>query len=237
MGLSQVRQSIHVRILPPPPGTGLNPLLYLTILKSDSNVRIWHAGFDSIGIRSVDRAQLAVEAGRPIRRRVQQNSIVSVPIPASQPGPVPLDQHQNQMELHCDKQGRTLSDQQTQDDIHQVSPLRPTEQPQTNIPLTEHYRTHFASQTQPVVQHVRNVTTATAMFVPFLCNVVGLPHSHLKFLRNWVNSQHDGMWQTMLQRTQFVHEYMLRNGSQTDRRWVDLLHRIVRISILIKWAD
>jgi hypothetical protein len=61
---------------------------------------------------------------------------------------------------------------------------------------------------------------ANAMFVPFLCNVAGLPNSHLQIVRNWVNSQHNGMWQTMLQRTQFVHEYMLWNGSQTDRKWV-----------------
>jgi hypothetical protein len=95
VGISQVRQSIHVRILPPPPETGLNPLLHLTNLKSDSNFRIWPAGFDSKGIWSVDRTPLAVEAGRPIRTRVLQNSVVPVPIPAPQPGAVPLDQHQN----------------------------------------------------------------------------------------------------------------------------------------------
>jgi hypothetical protein len=132
VGLSQVYQSIHVRILPPSPGTSLNPLLHLTNLKSDhSNFRIWCAGFDSKGIWSVDRAQLAAEAGRSIRTRVLQYSIVLVPIPAPQPGAVPLDQHQNQMEVHSVEQGRTQSEQQTQDDIHQVSPLRPTEQPQT----------------------------------------------------------------------------------------------------------
>ena len=77
------------------------------------------------------------------------------------------------------------------------------------------------SQKQPVVQHVTHVRTASAMFVPFLCNVVGIPHSRLQIVRNWVNSQHDGMWQIMVQRTQFVHEYMLQNGSQTERRQVD----------------
>jgi hypothetical protein len=40
---------------------------------------------------------------------------------------------------------------------------------------------------------------AGAMFVPFLCGVARLPHSHLQIVRNWVNSQHDGMWQTMVQ--------------------------------------
>jgi hypothetical protein len=195
-------------------------------LKSDSNFRIWRAGFVSNGIWSVDRARLAAEAGRPIRKRVLQNSIVPVPIPAPQPGPVPLDQHQNQMELHSAKQVRTQSEQQTQDDIHQISPLRPTEQLQTNVPLTDHYRSLFSSQTQPAVRHVTHVTTASAMFVPFLCNVVGLPHSRLQIVRNRVYSQHDGMWQTMVLRTQFVHDNMLRNGSQTERRHVNQPHGI-----------
>jgi hypothetical protein len=82
VGFSRVHQSIHVRILPPPPGTSLNPLLHLMNLKSDSNFRIWRAGFDSNRIWSVDRARLVAEAGRPIRRRVLLNSIVQVPIPA-----------------------------------------------------------------------------------------------------------------------------------------------------------
>jgi hypothetical protein len=98
------------------------------------------------------------------------------------------------MELHSVEEGRTQFEQQTQDDNHQVSPLRLTEQPQTNVPLTEHYRTPFASQTQPVVRHVTHVTMASAMLFPFLCNVARLPHSHLQIVRNWVNSQHDGMW-------------------------------------------
>jgi hypothetical protein len=34
--------------------------------------------------------------------------------------------------------------------------------------------------------HVTHVTTASAMFVPFLCNVAGLPHSHLQIVRNWI---------------------------------------------------
>ncbi len=144
-----------------------------------------------------------------------------MPIPAPQPGPVPLAQHQNQMELHSVDQVRTQSEQQTQDDIHQVSPLRPTKQLQTNVPLTDHYRSPLLYQIEPVVQHVTHVTMASAMFVPFLCNVAGLSHSCLQIVRNWVNSQHDGMWQTMVQRTQFVHEYMLRNGSQAERRQVD----------------
>ncbi len=139
-----------------------------------------------------------------------------MPIPAPHPGAVPLDWDQNQMELHSVEQARTQSEQQTQDDIHQVSPLRPTEQPQTNVPLTEHYRSPCSSQTQPVVWHVTYVTMASAMFVPLLCNVAGLPHSRLQIVRNWVNSQHDGMWQTMVRRTQFVHEYMLWNGSNAN---------------------
>jgi hypothetical protein len=107
VGLSRVRQSIHVHILPPPLGTGLNPLLHLTNLQSDFTFRIWHVDFDSIGIWSVDRAQLTAEAGRPIRTRVPQNSIVPVPIPAPQTGAVPLDHHLNQMESHSVEQGRT----------------------------------------------------------------------------------------------------------------------------------
>jgi hypothetical protein len=114
VGLLQVYQSFHVRILPPSPGTGLNPLLHLTNLKSDSNFRIWCAGFDSKGIWSVDGARLAAEAGRPIRTRVLQYSIVPVPIPAPQPGAVPLDQHQNQMELHSIRSAK-------QDDIYGAS--------------------------------------------------------------------------------------------------------------------
>jgi hypothetical protein len=130
VGLSRVRQSIHDCILPPPPGTGLNPLSHLTNLKSDLIFKTWCVGFDSNRIRSVDRAWLTAEAGRPIRTRALWNSIVPVPIPAPQPWAVPLDQHQNQMELHSVEEGRTQSEQQTQDDIHQISPLRPTKQPQ-----------------------------------------------------------------------------------------------------------
>jgi hypothetical protein len=36
-----------------------------------------------------------------------------VPIPALQPGAVPLDQHLNEMELHSVEEGRMQSEQQT----------------------------------------------------------------------------------------------------------------------------
>jgi hypothetical protein len=102
---------VYASILPPPPKTGQNPLLHLMNPKSDIKFRIWHSGFDSNGIWSVDRAQLTAEAGRPIRARVLQHLVVPVPIPATQPWAVPLDQNQNQMELHSVEQGRTQSKQ------------------------------------------------------------------------------------------------------------------------------
>jgi hypothetical protein len=64
--------------LPPPPETGQNPLLHLMNLKSNVKFRIWHAGFDSNGLWSVDRARLTAEAGRPMRTPV-------VPGPISAP--------------------------------------------------------------------------------------------------------------------------------------------------------
>ena len=91
--------------------------------------------------------------------------------------------------------------------------------------MTERYRSPFAShtQTRPVLRQVAQVTTASAMFVPFLCDVAGLPHSHLEIAKNWVNSKHDHgeMWQTMVRRTQFVHDYIFHNGSEAERRRVD----------------
>ncbi len=138
---------------------------------------------------------------RTIRTRVPapvgHSSVVQqvlIPIPSPSPPEqedVPFEKNQeNQIELHSVEHHRIQSDQQTEtenDTIHTViSPLspRPTRQPnqETNIPLvTERHRSPFASdtQTRPVLRQVAQVTTASAMFVPFLCDVAGLPHSRL----------------------------------------------------------
>jgi hypothetical protein len=46
VGLSHVRKSRNVRILPPPAHTGFTPPAHLRDLKSDNNFRIWMAGYD-----------------------------------------------------------------------------------------------------------------------------------------------------------------------------------------------
>ncbi len=68
VGLSRVRESRNVRLLPPPAHTGLTPLAHLRDLKSDNNFRIWMAGYDEHGIWSVDRALLAVNSEQASRR-------------------------------------------------------------------------------------------------------------------------------------------------------------------------
>ncbi len=180
---------------------------------------------------------------RTIRTRVSapvgHSSVVQqVPIPIPLPLPpqqedVPFEQNQeNQMELHSVEHHRIQSDQQTEtenDTIHTViSPLspRPTQQhnQETDIPLvTECYRSPFTShtQTRPVIRQVAQVTTASAMFVFFLCDVAGLPHSHLKIAKNWVNSKHDHgeMWQTIGQHIVEISIFQLKtkNGYLTLR--------------------
>ena len=69
IGLSCVRKSRNVRLLPPPAHTGLTPLAHLRDLKSDNNFRICMAGYDYNGIWSAARALLAVNSERASRRR------------------------------------------------------------------------------------------------------------------------------------------------------------------------
>jgi hypothetical protein len=58
VGLSRVRESRNVRLLPPPANAGLTPFAHLRDLKSDNNFRIWFAGFNenSVGFYASSQA-------------------------------------------------------------------------------------------------------------------------------------------------------------------------------------
>ena len=74
VGLSRVRESRNVRLLPPPENAGLTPFAHLRDLKSDNNFRIWFAGFNENGIWSAERAAIADQGGQLSRRRTRSNT-------------------------------------------------------------------------------------------------------------------------------------------------------------------
>ena len=67
----------------------------------------------------------------------------------------------------------------------------------------------------------QQLPTASPFFVPFLCAVAGLQHSEINNVKNHVDAVHDGMWETMVQRTKFVHQYVLTHGNENDRARVN----------------
>ncbi len=67
----------------------------------------------------------------------------------------------------------------------------------------------------------QQLPTASPFFVPFLCAVAGLEHSEINNVHNHVDAVHDGMWETMVQRTKFVHQYVLTHGNENDRARVN----------------
>ena len=63
----------------------------------------------------------------------------------------------------------------------------------------------------------QQLPTAKFFFVPFLCAVAGLKHSEIVNVKNQVDAVHDRMRETMIQRTKFVHQYVLTHGNENDR--------------------
>ena len=172
--------------------------MHIRDLKSDSNFRIWFAGFDENGIWSAERAAQDNQSGQLSRRRTRRTT-------------------------HSTR--RTAQSATTL-----VMPTQRNEQPLSNplIPPTHNTLPSFDRlQNEPgdnsnsLSNNQQQLPTASPFFVPFLCAVAGLQHSEINNVKNHVDAVHDGMWETMVQRTKIFHQYVLTHENENDRARVN----------------
>ncbi len=180
VGLTRVRESRNVRLLPPPANSGPTPLAHLLNLKSDDDFRVWMAGYDDSGMWSPERALQAVASGR--RSRTIRRNIRRTVLPPPDQGRPP-------------RQGRPP-----------IVDIGNAPTPLTTPPIPR----------LPTLPPVPILQTASPFFVPFLCAVAGLPHSQINVVANHVNALHGGLWDTLVMRTRFVHQYVTINGRTAE---------------------
>ena len=208
VALSRVREGRNVRLLPPHANAGLTPFAHLRNLRSSENFRIWIAGFDDNGIWSAERAsqarrnnQVAIRITRTSQPRTRRSGR------RTQAG---TGEILNQTAATPTTTTTTTTEVRNPETLIQVNE---SEQPSTT---TTQPRTSRNQSTQP-----HQPPTASPFFVPFLCAVSGKQHSRIDSVRNHVNAVHDQMWETMVRRTVFVHQYVLINGNELDKQQVN----------------
>ncbi len=96
-----------------------------------------------------------------------------------------------------------------------ANPLNPPTH--ITLPSFDRHRNVPGANSNSLSTNQQQLPTASFFFVPFLCAVARLEHSEIVNVQNQVDAVHDRMWETMVQRTKFVHQYVLTHGNAIDR--------------------
>jgi hypothetical protein len=100
-----------------------------------------------------------------------------------------------------------------------ANPINPTTH--NTLPSFDRHQHVPGANSNSLSTNQQQLPTASPFFVPFLCAVAGLEHSEIENVQNQVNAVHDRMWETMVQRNKFVHQYVLTPVNEIDRARVN----------------
>jgi hypothetical protein len=185
-------------LLPPPENAGLTPFAHLRDLKSDNNFKIWFAGFNENGIWSAERAAQADQSGQLSRKRKGRTT------------------HSTRRSA---QPGTTLVMPRNQNEQPLANPINPPTH--NTLPSFDRHQNVPGANSNSLSTNQQQLPTASSFFVPFLCAVAGLDHSEIVNVQNQVNAVHNRMWETMVQKPKFGHQYVLTHGNENDRACVN----------------
>ena len=184
-----------MRFLPVQSNSNASPFLHLTRLKSNNDFRIWWTGFNEHGHWNQALSLQASIINRQQRRMMQRTSS-----PRRIRGSTTL-------------QASVINCQQTRM-IQRTSPprgIRGSTAPNTEPQLL---RLRNNPQTRVRLTTTNVAVTASPFSVPFLCAVKGFPHPQIETVKNYMTLE---IWDIMIRRTQYVHQYVQENGTNNEK--------------------
>jgi hypothetical protein len=194
VGLSRVRYSRNVRFLPPLSNSEASPFKHLMKFKSKNDFRIWWAGFNVDNNGQWDLA-LSRQAEGIGQARVRLRTTVT-------------ERERNSVSRGVRRRATTQSTAN--------SSTQPGE------PTHDHNVTENEVLPMQIGQNLNNShnnwnnATASPFFVPFLNAVAGFTnHPDILPIQNYINGRFESnnlLWDVMIRRIKFVHQYVLENG-------------------------
>jgi hypothetical protein len=201
VGFSRVRNSSHLRFLPIPSNAPACPWRHLKQLKSNDNFRIWMAGFNENG----EWIQpLALQASLINRQRTNHREHGAT-IPTSVRETTTSNTPQRQTRTRCTPQTALNGNATTQTTAG-------------NQQNTLQHQSTSRTTGGRIPARTSNAETASPFFVPFLCAVQGYHHPRINDVKQYVTEE---VWEIMIRRTQYVHQYVRNNGNNNEKAFIN----------------
>jgi hypothetical protein len=74
------------------------------------------------------------------------------------------------------------------------------------------------NEVSPPLTITNVAATASPFFVPFLCAIKGFPHPQIETVKDYMTLE---IWDIMIRRTQYVHQYVQENGTNNDQTFIN----------------
>ena len=210
VGLSRVRNSSNVRFLPIQSNSDACPFQHLTRLKTNDDFRIWRSGFRENGQWNQAMSLQASVINRQQTRRVERTT------PTRRISGTTNTRTTEQQSRSRTTTSRRVSETTTQTRSRTITPRRVNETTTQTTASNQQNIRLFNEESPPLT--IPNVAaTASPFFVPFLCAVKGIPHPQIEAVRDYMTLE---IWEIMIRRTQYVHQYVQENGNNNDQTFI-----------------